>query len=156
MIQLQRVLFPTDFSELSKSAERYACALADQFRAELHVLHVLEDVYLFAPDPAAMVYIPPNLLNEARKNAEQAISRVPSPEWSNGKRVVHATRNGSPHVEIVNYAKEKQIDLIVIGTHGRTGLTHLLLGSVAERVVQHAGCPVLTVRSEGTQFVKNG
>ena len=73
--------------------------------------------------------------------------------WAEGKLVVRATAQGTPFLEIIRYAKEKDIDMIVMGTHGRSGLVHMLMGSVAEKVVRKAPCPVLTVRPEGHKFV---
>lgn len=153
MIRLQRILFPTDFSEFSNCARDYACALADQFQAELHVLHVLMDVALMLPEPSSAMMLPQNYLAEQKQAAEKALEGAIPAEWSKGKRVVHATRMGNPFVEIAKYAKEKEIDLIVIGTHGRSALMHVLLGSVAEKVVRKAPCPVLTVRPGEHQFV---
>jgi nucleotide-binding universal stress UspA family protein len=153
MIRIKRILFPTDFSECSKRAQEYACALADQFQAELHILHVLQDVGLMLPDPAAGLSLPPNYLLEQKQIAEKALEALPSAEWARGKRLIRATRMGNPFVEIAGYAKDKEIDLIVIGTHGRTALLHMLLGSVTEKVVRKAPCPVLTVHPAGHQFV---
>lgn len=155
MIRLKRILFPTDFSECSKRAQEYACALTDQFQAELHVLHVLQDMLLLTPDPAAGLSLPPNYLIEQKQLAEKALDALPAPEWSRGKKVFRATRMGSPFVEIAGYAKEKEIDLIVIGTHGRGALMHALLGSVAEKVVRKSPCPVLTVHPAGHQFIES-
>ena len=154
MIRLKRILFPTDFSECSKRAQEYACALADQFQAELHVLHVLQDVGLMLPDPAAGLSLPPNYLIEQKQMAERALDGLLSGEWTRGNRLFRATRMGSPFVEIASYAKEKEIDLIVIGTHGRSAIMHVLLGSVAEKVVRKGPCPVLTVHPAGHQFVE--
>lgn len=155
MIRVKRVLFPTDFSECSKSAQAYACALAEQFQAELHLLYVLEDVMLMLPEPSSMVSLPPNYLMQSKANAEAGLDRLLPASWTQGKHVVRATRMGSPAVEIANYAKEKEIDLIVIGTHGRSGVSHVLLGSVAEKVVRKAPCPVLTVHPQGHQFISS-
>ena len=146
-MNVQRILFPTDFSELSQAAEKSACELADRFGAELHVLHVLHDLFLTMPQTAAALLIPPNALEDVINFAEAEIQKVPSAAWASGKKVVRVVRIGTTHDTIVQYANENAIDLIVIGTHGRTGLSHVLLGSVAERVVQHAPCSVLTVRS---------
>ncbi len=147
-MNVQRILFPTDFSELSLAAEKSACDLADQFGAELHVLHVLHDLFLTMPQTAAALLIPPKALEEVINFAEAEIQKVPSAVWASGKKVVRAVRIGTTHDVIVQYAKENAIDLVVIGTHGHTGLRHVLLGSVAERVVQHAPCSVLTVRPD--------
>lgn len=147
-MNVQRILLPTDFSEFSKTAERAACELADQFGAELHVLHVLHDPLLTMPMTAAALLVPPKSLDNEITFAEEEIQKSPPPSWASGKKVVRLVRIGATYDTIVQYAKQNAIDLIVIGTHGRTGLPHLLLGSVAERVVQLAPCSVLTVRSE--------
>ena len=147
-MNVQRILFPTDFSELSKAAEKTACDLADEFGAELHVLHVLSDFFLMMPQTAVAVMVPPKVLEDVINSAEEEIQKIPPPTWASGKKVVRVVRIGSTFDTIVQYAKDNAIDLIVLGTHGRTGLSHVLLGSVAERVVQHAHCSVLTVRSD--------
>lgn len=147
-MKFQRILFPTDFSNFSRTAENCACELAKQFGAELHVLHVLQDFFLSVPQTAAALLIPPQVLEDVVNSAEAEIQKVPSLERAGNQKVVRAVRIGSTYDAIVEYAKENKIDLIVIGTHGRTGLRHMLLGSVAERVVQHAKCAVLTVRPE--------
>ncbi len=147
-MNVQRILFPTDFSELSKSAEKSACDLAEQFGAELHVLHVLSDFFLVMPQTAVAMMVPPKILEDVINSAEEVIQTVPPAAWASGKKVVRVVRIGSTFDTIVQYAKDNAIDLIVIGTHGRTGLPHVLLGSVAERVVQHALCSVLTVRPD--------
>ncbi len=146
-MSIRRILFPTDFSELSKPAEKFACELADQFGAELHVLHVLHEFFMTMPPTAAALLVPPELLNEVIASAEEELRTIPPKAWSFGANVVRVVRRGSTFDTIVKYATDNAIDLIVIGTHGRSGLPHVLLGSVAERVVQHATCPVLTVRS---------
>lgn len=147
-MNVQRILFPTDFSDHSKAAEKSACDLADQFGAELHVLHVLHDPLLTMPMTAAALLVPPQSLENEITFAEDEIQKIPPMAMASGKRVVRVVRTGTIFDTIVRYAQESAIDLIVIGTHGRTGLRHVLLGSIAERVVQHAPCSVLTVRPE--------
>lgn len=147
-MNVQRILFPTDFSEYSQAAQKSACDLADQFGAELHVLHVLHDPLLTMPMTAAALLVPPESLENEINFAEEEIQKVPSPAWAAGKKIVRVVRTGTTFDVIVRYAQDNAIDLIVIGTHGRTGLAHVLLGSIAERVVRHASCSVLTVRSE--------
>jgi universal stress protein A len=88
-----------------------------------------------------------------RAAAEKSLAGVLDPQWSAGRRAVRAVAEGSPKVEIVRYARKQEIDLIVLATHGRSGLAHVLIGSVAENVVRTAPCAVLTVRPEGHQFV---
>lgn len=154
MILLKRILFPTDFSEFATEAEHYACALARQHKAELHILCVTEEPLMYAPvygAPATMM----GLWNpeETRNAADTALAKRPDPEWGHDLNVRRVVRSGNPFVEIVRYAREANVDLIVIGTHGRTGLKHVLLGSCAEQVVRQASCPVLTVRPRTHSFV---
>ncbi len=152
MIQLARILLPTDFSEFSARATRYACALAEQFGSELHVLHVLETIESMAPDFGMGLALPGRIV-ESKRAAEKALDGVVDTNWAAGRSIVKATVEGTPFLEIIRYAKQHDIDLIVVGTHGRSGLVHVLMGSVAEKVVRKAPCPVLTVRPEGHQFV---
>lgn len=139
MIELARILLPTDFSKFSREATEYACAFADQFDAELHLLHVFESHEIAYP--------------ELEETIDSALADVLDPNWAEGRRIVKATAEGPAFLEIIRYGREHDIDLIVMGTHGRSGLAHALIGSVAERVVRKAPCPVLTVRPEAHQFV---
>ena len=95
----------------------------------------------------------PNYVNESRAAAEKPLAGILDPHWAAGRTVIQAVVEGSPKVEIIRYARKQDIDLIVLSTHGRTGLSHVIMGSVAESVVRTAPCPVLTVRPEGHQFV---
>ncbi len=147
-MKIERILFPTDFSELGQAAEAVACEFAEQFQAELHVLHVMSDLLLMMPRSAASVLIAPKFLEDATHSAEVEIQTVPDPARKMSRPIVRVVRSGIAFDTITKYAKDKAIDLIVIGTHGRTGLVHVLLGSVAEKVVQHAECSVLTVRNK--------
>jgi len=151
-IRIQKILLPTDFSSYSAAATKYACELATKFDAELHLLHTLE-IHLFSTPGVGTGIVLSNYINEALTEAEKALAKVLDPQWAAGRKIVQAAVEGSPKVEIVRYARKLEIDLIVITTHGRTGLSHVLMGSVAETVVRTAPCPVLTVRPEGHQFV---
>ena len=145
MIDLKRILLPTDFSEYAGEATKFACGLVEKFGSEIHVLHVIDLMPTVAPEYG----IPPWWDEQLEKMEIQAVERlgqVLDPLWREQHRTVRATRQGTAHAKIVEYAQEHQIDLIAMGTHGRSGLTHFLMGSVAERVVRHAPCPVLTVR----------
>lgn len=142
-----RILVPTDFSAASDAALEYARTLAQKFGSALHILHVLEDPYttgafateLYAPLPAETRDA---LAQDAQARlAERAAAANLEPD-----RVVTMLAPGLDTRAIVDYAADNGIDLIVMGTHGRRGVSHLLLGSVAERVVRTAPCPVLTVR----------
>jgi len=153
MIRLNRVLVPTDFSEFSRLAVTYACAMAERFGAQLHVLHVVPDPAMLVPEAAvfwveSMQAQSDRLVTDAQKLLRQI------PEGSQGSQpVIRDVRVGAAFLEIIDYAKSQDIDLIVIGTHGRSGLSHILMGSVAERVVRAAPCPVLSVKPSGHQFV---
>ena len=147
MIEFKRILVPTDFSEYSAEAVGYGCALTDSFQAELHLLHVLEVHLGSTPVFAGGLALTPRV-QESRAAAESALEQVAA-----GREAVRSTREGPAFLEIVRYAKENDIDLIVIGTHGRSGLAHVMLGSVAERVVRKAPCPVMTVRHPKHEFV---
>lgn len=151
-VRLQKILLPTDFSNYSAAATKYACELATKFNAELHLLHTLE-VHLASTPVFGMGLALPTYINESRAAAEKSFVGVLDPKWSAGRTVIQAVVEGSPKVEIVRYARKQEIDLIVLATHGRTGLPHVIMGSVAETVVRTAPCPVLTVRPEGHQFV---
>jgi nucleotide-binding universal stress UspA family protein len=151
-IELKRILLPTDFSSYSATATKYACELVTKFDAELHLLHTLEG-HLSSTPTFGMGLALPQHVQESRVAAEKALAGVLDPQWAVGRKVVQAVVEGSPKVEIVRYARTHEIDLIVLATHGRSGLAHVLIGSVAESVVRIAPCPVLTVRPEGHQFV---
>jgi len=148
MITLRRILAPTDFSEYSTEAIGYACALADKFDSELHLLHVLEVHASSTPVFAGGMALTPRV-RESREAAEKALQQV-----APGREAVRTTVEGPAFLGIIRYAKENDIDLIVMGTHGRSGLAHVIIGSVAERVVRKAPCPVMTVRHPKHEFVK--
>jgi nucleotide-binding universal stress UspA family protein len=154
MIRLQKILVPTDFGEASDAALTYAQALARSFNASIDVLHVSEDVTARFFAGEMYIGVPPTLQKEVdeaarRELAGRLIDNDPIPLTM---RPIVLTSN-TPALAIVQYAKETTIDLIVMGTHGRGTMAHLLMGSVAERVVRHAGCPVLVVRHPGHDFV---
>ena len=154
MIVLKNVLVPTDFSEPSEIAARYAKAFAQTFNASLHVLHVIEETALVYGELTSGTFFPLNsTLEEVERGVRERLNRVLSDEERTRYRAQLVTRNGSPFVEIVRYAKAHAIDLIVMGTHGRGPIAHMLIGSVAERVVRKAPCPVLTVRHPEHEFV---
>ena len=146
MAEIVRILFPTDFSECSLEAGKYAFALADRLGAELHALHVIEAIAPTMPESIQeIVTFPDDYLNSARERAKKALAAALPNDHAGGKKVVQALRVGAPRAEILEYAKEHAVDLIVMGTYGRTGLSRVLVGSVAEHVVRHASCPVLSV-----------
>jgi nucleotide-binding universal stress UspA family protein len=146
MIRLHRILCPTDFSEFSDLAMIYACELAAKFNADVHLLNVVQDYDAIAPGPGDTFAQFTEWLSALRRQSEEQLGKLPGPDWVSKVKVHRTTRVGAPIDEITKYAKEHSIDLIVQGTHGRRGLKHMLLGSVAENVIRYAPCPVLTVR----------
>lgn len=154
MMNLKRILVPTDFSECSDAALRYGVELARKFGASLYLLHVIQDP---ATQPwAAEGYIVPLLdaVDQWQKDAQKRLE-TSIPEADRAKAIFSCVI-ASPFAEILRYAAANEIDLIVMGTHGRGGVSHALLGSIAERVVRRAPCPVLTVRYPQHHFVEPG
>jgi nucleotide-binding universal stress UspA family protein len=148
MIHIHQILVPTDFSATSDAALDYAREVAARFDGSLHLLHVLEDPFTNRPlAPDAYVTDTPGvrttILEDARARLAHRLTPRDRDELAANAEMVF----GSGAETIVEYAASRGIDLIVMGTHGRTGMAHLLLGSVAERVVRTAYCPVLTVRT---------
>jgi nucleotide-binding universal stress UspA family protein len=131
--RVDRILAPTDFSVRSLTALEHAEDLARAFGAELIVVHVEE-------------VTPSELVELTNGVAEREVARVVKHLLADHMRACGLVRAGVPAAEILKVAEEEKVDLIVMGTHGRKGLQHLLLGSVAERIVRAARCPVLTVR----------
>jgi universal stress protein A len=149
VIEIRSILVPTDFSEHSQTAVRYACALAERLGAGLHLLHVLSDIMPVGPDPMLAPVMPPEYFRETEAASMEALGRLLDPSWGKPASVESSVRWGSAVDVIVDHATTHPTDLIVISTHGRTGLSHVLLGSVAERIVREAPCPVLTIRDRG-------
>jgi nucleotide-binding universal stress UspA family protein len=150
MIDLKNLLLPVDFSEPSLKATEYALSLAHKFGATLHLLHVIEDPVVYLP---MFESYPIPTREQFETYAQDRLENwIPAGE-AEGIRIEPRFRHGRPHVEIVEYAEENRIDLIVMGTHGRGLAAHLLMGSVAEKIVRKAPCPVLTVHFSGKQFV---
>lgn len=150
-LSLKLILVPYDFSGEADKALRYAVPFAEQFGARILMLHVVEPVAY--PDFAYVPVVMENetLVEEGRKKLKQ-ISR----DTSNRRplKVDAMVRTGKPFQEITDVAREKEVDLIIVATHGYTGLSHVLLGSTAESVVRHAPCPVLVVRQNEHEFIK--
>ncbi|MDB5033712.1 MAG: uspa protein [Chlorobi bacterium] len=144
-LEIRRILAPTDFSEHSCHALSYARTFANRWEAELHLLNVIEPA-VFPTEaglsPMGMI----NLDNELAEAADRAMAEMLKREEIQGASTVTAIAHGRASSAIIEYARENAIDLIVIATHGRTGLEHLIFGSTAERVVRESPCPVLTVR----------
>jgi nucleotide-binding universal stress UspA family protein len=147
MIVLKSILVPTDFSDPSGSALTYARAFGETFGAALHLLHVIDEALFFAWEAPPLAR--DDIETSARRQLEQLLTDAERQRFN----ATLVLRTGSPFVEIVRYAREQNIDLIVMGTHGRGPIAHMLIGSVAEKVVRKAPCPVLTVRHPEHEFV---
>jgi len=153
MIALRQVMVPTDFSEASECALKYGRAFAASFGASLHLVHVVEDFVAWSWAADTYVAALPRIREEVEAEAHERLSQMLTPGDREQLRAQIALLAGSPFIEIVRYAREHEVDLIVMGTHGRGPVAHVLLGSVAEKVVRKAHCPVLTVRHPQHEFV---
>jgi nucleotide-binding universal stress UspA family protein len=145
MLPIRTIVHPTDFSESSQAAFRLACSVARDYGAPLLVVHVVRPPATVAYEAGSMLFDPESYRDEMREKLDRVRPRHP------GVRVGHRLAEGDPAAEILALAREAGCDLIVMGTHGRTGLGRLLLGSVAEQVVRKAACPVLTVKAPPPQ-----
>jgi nucleotide-binding universal stress UspA family protein len=155
MIALKNVLVATDFGEASDAALTYGRTLAKAFGATLHLLHVTENVYLTAFGMEGYMGLMPNLQNEVDEEARKRLHELAIDSDRSGPPTITALAcSNAPALPIIAYAKDHNIDLIVMGTHGRGAMAHLVMGSVAERVVRLAQCPVLTVRHPEHEFVR--
>jgi nucleotide-binding universal stress UspA family protein len=144
-MDIRRILAPTDFSDFSKQVVKSALELAQAFDAKLLLLHVVE-LPSYPIEGLVPSSLGANLLDDLERQASSELAGVlpeaQGGEVDVGRRVII----GTPYRKIVEVAEDEKSDLIVMATHGRTGLSHLVLGSVAERVVRTATCPVLTIR----------
>jgi nucleotide-binding universal stress UspA family protein len=142
---ITRILVPVDFSAHSDRAVRYAARLAGQVGASVGLLHVVDDI---SYGVLSEVYLPnmPDLIQELVNSASRRLTAIATDRFPPGADVQTAVVVGRPATAIADHAAGNGFDLVVMGTHGRTGLPHLFMGSVAERVVRTAECAVLTVR----------
>lgn len=153
MIKIKNILVATDFSAPSDSALEYGRALALNFGARLHVLHVVETpMFAAGVDGAAFDYA---MMQETlQEDARRKLADLVGPDVGQPPAMTTVVSAGpSPAIVITDYARDSDIDLIVMGTHGRGLLGHVFMGSVAERVVRIAPCPVLTLRNPEHEFV---
>ncbi|MDD5009754.1 MAG: universal stress protein [Syntrophorhabdaceae bacterium] len=146
----KKIVCPVDFSEFTEEIVTYAVSIAKKFNAELHLFHVIPNLNYFTPyesflTPENLVAIENNIGVEVDRDFNKIIKKIDIP-------VKKITKTGVTFVEIIDYVKTEAIDLIVMGTHGRSGIEHILIGSVAEKVVRKAPCPVLTIRPKNKSF----
>jgi nucleotide-binding universal stress UspA family protein len=153
MEEIRKILFATDFSDNSKYALAYALSFAKKYDAQLYILHVIQQ-----PSYPLGMYaeISFDAMDKFNRNISQAVEK--EMETLREKDLQGFTKyeclivHGTPFLEILRTAREKEAGLIIVGTHGRTGLDHVLFGSTAEKVVRRAPCPVLSVRLPGKEF----
>ena len=154
VIKIQKILYPTDFSEVSLHALKYAREFASTFDAHLHCLHVVDEANQYwtamGPESVPVGVAAEDLLSVA----EEHMNRF-ADEHLVGLKYVPVTKVvvGKPFREIIHYAREAMIDVIILASHGRSGLSWVLMGSTAEKVVRKSPCPVLTVRHPEHEFV---
>ncbi|MEJ2615290.1 MAG: universal stress protein [Ignavibacteriaceae bacterium] len=154
MFNIKNILLPTDFSNISLSAASYAADIAKQYDAKIHLLYVLEKtppVLAIRSLDLSEDKIIKSLEEEAKKSLENTAEKVKKNFNSENLVMETVLRKGLDYIEINKYSEEKNIDLIVIATHGRTGLLHTLLGSVAENVIRFAKRPVLVISPSGKE-----
>jgi nucleotide-binding universal stress UspA family protein len=152
VIKLKKVLVPTDFSESARHALTYGISFAREYQAELVVLHVVENLTVgyasdLFPVPMAEVF------QEISGYAKAELAKLGAVARDKKVQVVEQVIQGKPSAEIIRFAKEAEVDMIVLGTHGKGMLDQALFGSTTERVVRRAPCPVLTVRLAEHEFV---
>ena len=142
MNSMKTILHPTDFSDPAQGSFQLACALASDMKARLIVFHVVPPTVAYMD--GLIDYTSP----DHELKAWETLRRLQQTAWEGyGLEIDIDLAEGDPASEILKVARQRQCDLVVMGTHGRTGLRHLLMGSVAERVIRKATCPVLTAKS---------
>ncbi len=147
------ILLPSDFSDCSAEAARAARKLAEHFGSRITLFHVLDEPA--AMDPMFRGEVPLELLRARMEQyAREGMTAFLAAHFGGLPGVETQVASGVPYREILRAARETRVDLIVIGTHGRTGVEHVIFGSTAEKVVRMASCPVLTIRQGGKEFIR--
>lgn len=151
MVNIKNILCPIDYSVYSEMALKYAIEFAEKYQAKLYLVHVLDiRVYdINDPDLYNVNIVDEETIHKLRERLLKCVNE----DTKNKISVEAIVIQGVPFAEIIRAAKDYKIDLIVLGTHGRTGLSHAIMGSVAEKVVRKAPCPVLTIRHPEHDFV---
>lgn len=148
MINIKKVLFPTDCSEITKMSLDYAVEVARKFEAKLTIFNVTRELEIYGGDSD---YLSPGNYKKMVEEAESDAGKRLKEYWEQAEvsdlEVELVQVKGNPFGEIIQFAQEKKMDIIVMGTHGRTGIQHIMMGSVAEKVVRYSPIPVLTVKN---------
>jgi len=150
-MQFSKILVPTDFSDSARFALPFAVDLAQKYQAKLYILHVVEPIVV-PVDFAWGTYSYPDIEKQLSGFVEDSLAKILKEQIPPGIEAESSNLNGKSWREIVSFAKEQDMDLIVMATHGLSGLSHALYGSTTEKVVRKAPCPVLTVRHPDVQF----
>lgn len=151
-MKINKILVPIDFSDYSKSALRYAVNFAKLFNAEILLIYVVEPV-IYPPDFSMGQIAIPTVATEFDERAREELNKLAKNEIPQEIKVTTLIKSGKPFVEIIDTASEADVDLIIIATHGHSGVEHILFGSTAEKVVRKAPCPVLTLREPVKGFM---
>lgn len=147
MIEIKRILCPTDFSEASMAAFPLAATMARHMQAQLYLMHVVREVPYAAPDPNYHFEVP-EYERYLTADAEKKLSQITEPLTAQGVSTVKLLLHGNVADQILKAVEDHSVDMIVMATHGETGWRRLVFGSVAEKVVRQATCPVLTIRGD--------
>jgi nucleotide-binding universal stress UspA family protein len=145
MFKIKNILLPTDFSNLSLSAAEYAIDIAKRYGAKIHFLNVMEKtppILEIRSLDLSEEKIEKSFEEDAQNSIKKSLKKISK---GAGVEIIPVIKKGVDFETIINYCESNKIDLIVIATHGRTGLLHTLLGSVAEKVIRYAKCPVLVI-----------
>lgn len=152
-VAIKSILCPVDFSDSSDHALTYAIALAQSYEATLKLLHVVQPPLMSVPGDPMVPEFSSEVMEDITAASQRRLDEIAAKTREQVASVETKIATGSPFVEIITFAKDQNVDLIVVGTHGRTGLAHVMIGSVAEKVVRKAPCPVLTVKHPEHEFV---
>lgn len=153
MIKIKKILHPTDFSECSQQALKYAVSFAREYEAKLVLVHVVNEQVLSEGLSLARVAAPEALGQEMAAEAARQLKTLLPADERKGLDLEMLILHGMPFLEIIRYAKDHDVDLIVIGSTGRSGLEQIIFGSTADKIVRKAPCPVLSVRLAERKFV---
>ena len=152
MIKIERILFPTDFSPCAKHALKYALSFATERGAKLYIMHVIPKLNI-PVGTGGVTYPVSKIYDDMERESKEKIHHLIPKRFLEKIKVENIITRGTPYLEIIKAARKYDIDLITIATHGRTGISHVLLGSTTEKVVREAPCPVLCVKQPEHEFV---
>lgn len=151
MTKIKRIIFPTDFSPAAANGLEYAISVALDYNAKIFLVHVIENIGFNAAFTLTSTPVIDQYHYEMEESARKQLQKLASPELKERIEVEEVVAEGKAFLEILRIAKERNADLIVMATHGRTGKKHVHLGSTSERVISQAPCPVLVVRDHALE-----